>query len=343
MKKKTTSEYLITINNPCQENFDGMTLLPGGRFCGNCNKSVVDFTSMSEQQVLQFLLRQNRSICGRMRTDMVNRPLRIHTPPRSWQKIRLLGALVSGLAVAGSAAAQQAPPPPPPIELSCSIDLNLPDGADRRLITGRVTDEKGQILIGTTIALMDNKSTLITGTISDVDGRFSLQIPTHSKNLRLEFSYMGYEKKNIPLANVKDSIQVQLAAIAHNLPEVQVVAYGMKRSGEMMGGIYIIRSDRTLPPPPADLPPIVVGQVYPNPFTTELHVRLEGRQAGAAQFHLFDAAGRLVLSRTEILQEGMQTVSFGLNDYRLPGGVYYLRVSDAAGEISTHPVVRVDD
>ncbi|HRD81923.1 MAG TPA: T9SS type A sorting domain-containing protein, partial [Saprospiraceae bacterium] len=85
-----------------------------------------------------------------------------------------------------------------------------------------------------------------------------------------------------------------------------------------------------------------VGQVYPNPFTTELHVRLEGRQAGAAQFHLFDAAGRLVLSRTEILQEGMQTVSFGLND-RLPGGVYYLRVSDAAGEISTHPVVRVDD
>ncbi|MDE6399796.1 MAG: carboxypeptidase-like regulatory domain-containing protein, partial [Muribaculaceae bacterium] len=53
-------------------------------------------------------------------------------------------------------------------------------------VTGLVTDEKGEPLIGVTVKVKDSPR----GTATDLDGRFSIVIPD-KKNV-LSFSYVGY-------------------------------------------------------------------------------------------------------------------------------------------------------
>ncbi|HRK82718.1 MAG TPA: carboxypeptidase-like regulatory domain-containing protein [Saprospiraceae bacterium] len=261
------------------------------------------------------------------------------------QLARVYVSLSLVFASAGALFSQQALPPPPPPDCGGFELADLwPSLRYGRIISGIITDLENKSLIGVNISISDASGMYMPyGTVSDMDGAFQLMVPVTDDDLYLTFSYVGYEKKSIKLKKVHPQLNIRLESIAYELSEVVVIGYRTTMQKSINIDYSFPSSQKEQLFVPAAACDLSVGQVYPNPFTTELHVRLEGRQAGAAQLHLFDAAGRSVLSRTEILQEGMQTVSFNLNDYRLPGGVYYLRVSDAAGEISTHPVVRVDD
>lgn len=55
----------IDIAEPCHENWQQMTPNEQGRHCGACQKTVVDFTRMSDQEVLDYISRASSSVCGR--------------------------------------------------------------------------------------------------------------------------------------------------------------------------------------------------------------------------------------------------------------------------------------
>ncbi len=57
----------IHIQKPCAENFNAMTNVEGGKFCGSCKTKVIDFTKMSLDEIQVFFSKQNSSekICGR--------------------------------------------------------------------------------------------------------------------------------------------------------------------------------------------------------------------------------------------------------------------------------------
>lgn len=56
------------INNPCPENWEGMTPDNQGRFCGKCSKIVIDFTKKTTQEIIAFLAaRKGEEICGKLR------------------------------------------------------------------------------------------------------------------------------------------------------------------------------------------------------------------------------------------------------------------------------------
>ena len=48
-------KFELSIPKPCHENWNEMSPEDKGRFCGACQKTVVDFTNMSDRQVAQFL------------------------------------------------------------------------------------------------------------------------------------------------------------------------------------------------------------------------------------------------------------------------------------------------
>ncbi|WP_321335419.1 carboxypeptidase-like regulatory domain-containing protein [uncultured Bacteroides sp.] len=60
-------------------------------------------------------------------------------------------------------------------------------------ISGTVTDEKGEVIIGANITLAGNKS---IGTITDIEGHFLLSVPVKGS---LEVTYIGYNKKLVAL------------------------------------------------------------------------------------------------------------------------------------------------
>ncbi len=68
--------FILNIPEPCHERWDEMTPEAKGRFCGSCQKIVVDFTGMSDEQVKNYLLDQkNKNTCGRFYATQIGRPL----------------------------------------------------------------------------------------------------------------------------------------------------------------------------------------------------------------------------------------------------------------------------
>jgi hypothetical protein len=67
--------FLLHIPEPCHENWDAMTPQDKGRHCQSCNKIVVDFSVMSDRQVLEYFKTTTGKTCGRFHDDQLQRPL----------------------------------------------------------------------------------------------------------------------------------------------------------------------------------------------------------------------------------------------------------------------------
>ncbi len=77
----------LTIAEPCHENWDGMTPVEKGKFCGSCQKQVIDFSNMSDRQVADFFKKPSTgSVCGRFMTDQLDRPIEIPRKRIPWVK-----------------------------------------------------------------------------------------------------------------------------------------------------------------------------------------------------------------------------------------------------------------
>jgi len=82
----------LTIAEPCHENWDGMTPVEKGKFCGSCQKQVVDFSNMSDRQVAEFFkkpilsLSKGGSVCGRFMYDQLDREIVIPRKRIPWVK-----------------------------------------------------------------------------------------------------------------------------------------------------------------------------------------------------------------------------------------------------------------
>ena len=64
----------ISIPTPCHENWDNMTSKDNGRHCNACMKTVVDFTTMTDEEVQQFLVnKQSEHLCGRFKSTQLQR------------------------------------------------------------------------------------------------------------------------------------------------------------------------------------------------------------------------------------------------------------------------------
>ncbi|HTN17887.1 MAG TPA: hypothetical protein VL092_09420 [Chitinophagaceae bacterium] len=72
--------FLLNIPQPCHENWADMSPDSRGRFCGSCQKIVVDFTAMSDEEVKNYLLdKRHQQTCGRFLTSQIGRPLENQT------------------------------------------------------------------------------------------------------------------------------------------------------------------------------------------------------------------------------------------------------------------------
>ncbi len=114
------------------------------------------------------------------------------------------------------------------------FSINL-QSQNTKTITGKVTDEKGEGIIGANVIVKGTG----TGTITDVNGMFSLQVPN---NAILVISYLGYDTKEI-LVGDKNSYNVQLSESSKYLEEVVVVGYGTVNKRSFTGSVASVKSE----------------------------------------------------------------------------------------------------
>lgn len=70
-----TRKPRIVIPEPCHEQWDSMSSTDKGKFCLSCQKTVIDFTHYSDNQLLLFFSHQKTPVCGRFATEQLERSL----------------------------------------------------------------------------------------------------------------------------------------------------------------------------------------------------------------------------------------------------------------------------
>ena len=106
--------------------------------------------------------------------------------------------------------------------------FSLPIAAQNIDISGTVTDEFGDGVIGASVVVKGTTK----GTITDIDGNYTL--PGVASGVELEFSYIGMKPKLVKVTN-QTKIDVVLMEDSEMLDEVVVTALGMKRSQKALG------------------------------------------------------------------------------------------------------------
>lgn len=103
-------------------------------------------------------------------------------------------------------------------------------------ISGKITDEKGEPLIGVNIKIKGAQ----TATISDLNGNYKITAP--DQDAVLVFSYMGYSSRTV-MAEGKSSLDIIMTIASTNLDEMIVVGYGKEKKVNLTGAVDQISSE----------------------------------------------------------------------------------------------------
>ena len=104
------------------------------------------------------------------------------------------------------------------------------------LVTGTITDEKGEPLIGATVVVEGT----LTGTVTDINGKYSLQLNQGEKALKVQS--IGY-KEQVVAINGKTEVNIVLQGSYSKIDEVVVVGYGTVKRGDLIGAVEQIDQD----------------------------------------------------------------------------------------------------
>lgn len=107
----------------------------------------------------------------------------------------------------------------------------------QKKIKGKVIDSMGEPLIGVNVSVVGQSG----GTITDIDGNYSLDVPAGAK---LKFSYIGYEDQIIN-AGTNPVVNVTMKESTEVLDEVVVVGYGAQKKETLTGAVTVV-SDKML-------------------------------------------------------------------------------------------------
>jgi TonB-linked SusC/RagA family outer membrane protein len=122
-----------------------------------------------------------------------------------------------------------------------------------RIITGKVTSSDGKPLQGASVTIQGSSR----GITTDADGSFKVSVNDSDKVL--VFSYTGYTILEMPIGKNK-IINVKLTALAKNLDDVVVVAYGTQKKTTLISSITSIDT-KELKGPSSNLTTMLAGRV----------------------------------------------------------------------------------
>lgn len=121
-------------------------------------------------------------------------------------------------------------------------------------VTGKVTDSKGEPLVGVNVVVTGTT----IGTTTDLDGKYRIDVPQGSKSLT--FSFVGMKTQEVPLG-VSTEINLTMVEEEVGLEEVVVVGYGTQRRKDLTGSVSSLNAEKLLDKPAFNLAEAISGKV----------------------------------------------------------------------------------
>lgn len=134
----------------------------------------------------------------------------------------------------------------------CALLLTVCVYAQKKL-NGVVLDEQDMPLIGATVAFSGKTG----GTVTDMDGKFTLKVKVGDK---LTFSYIGYQTKTMTFKG-QNNITVRLEPDNKLLDEVVVVGYGSMKRSDLTGSVASVRGEDLIGYQSSSVAGALAGQV----------------------------------------------------------------------------------
>ncbi len=123
----------------------------------------------------------------------------------------------------------------------------------KKIIRGKITDTRGEAIIGANIIEKGTSS----GTVTDIDGNFSLSV---DNNATLVVSYIGYATQEINITT-QNTLNIILSEDTGMLEELVVVGYGVQKKINTTGAISAMETKELIQSPVANISNSMVGRV----------------------------------------------------------------------------------
>jgi hypothetical protein len=220
----------VTIPTPCHEDWNKMTPAEKGRFCGSCQKVVMDFTSMSDAQIIAYFKRPAENTCGRFYNDQLYRDMVPAKKRLPWIKY-FFQIAVPALLFSSRAASQGKPVKGETVSIIRTLEGRVgkvalsderPQAKDPESyhVRGRVTDAKGEGVPFATVAV-NNTSNAVQ---ADVHGKFIIEVK--DPNGKLLVSAAGYVSQVVSV-NSRRTVPVNLMASGDQIYGDVVITVGI--------------------------------------------------------------------------------------------------------------------
>ncbi len=104
-------------------------------------------------------------------------------------------------------------------------------------VIGQIVDSKGETIIG---AYVVEKGVASNGTITDMDGNFTLEV---SPDATLVISYIGFRTLEIKASDIEADQRITLHESSEIMDEVVVIGYGTQRKGDVTSAVVSVKSE----------------------------------------------------------------------------------------------------
>ena len=123
---------------------------------------------------------------------------------------------------------------------------------NNKKITGKVTDEKNEPIIGANVVVKGST----TGTITDMDGNFTLEVPDQATLL---VSYIGYTPKEVAVKN-QNNLSIMMIEDSKTIDEVVVIGYGSVKKSNLTGAVSSVKTTEIQQTPMTSIDQGLVGR-----------------------------------------------------------------------------------
>ena len=341
----------IRIAEPCHENWNSMLPAEQGRFCMSCRKQVVDFSSMTDKEILEHIATASKSICGRADNDQLNRLLVAPAEPRSIWWRHWMGLAASFLLLFSKSNAQVKHPrhptahtPPrqknlPPTTIVMGTVAMVEEEKPVRVeVSGRVVDDKNNPVPYATVRLIGGSAAVA----ADSAGFFRVAVNADPAAVSVSVSSVGYEPKTFSLSNEDSFKEMQapggklvtdlgnVVLKGQTLGEVVVTSYNSKPLNALAGGISICRKPsryQRVKNSVKELAGVNEVKVYPNPIAVKgiFNISLTIKEPGRYNIQFTDAAGKITGGRQINITQKNQAETFDGSMFE-SSGIYFVSV-----------------
>ena len=302
----------LSIPRPCHEIWDSMKPSEKGKFCSSCQKTVIDFTEMSDRQIAEFFKRPIGSVCGHFYQNQLNKDIQLPKKRIPWVKYFFQFALPAFL-VSMKSNAQKTRVVGDTTYCTQTmgfVSTRSPEkGASSKTISGQIVDADGNKVAFATIIIKNSQ----IGTQSDGDGKFELTAPPNST---LVFSAVGYNSKELEIKDQMVNLIVTFEKSDVALSgDIAIVGYAIRKKSKPIPAIKKVIDTA-----------FKKFSVYPNPAKGNTYIQVDFKKlkAGNYKISIINLSGEIIQTDEQDVDDKNKIATLLLKD--VAAGTYFVRL-----------------